>query len=106
MKNLNNTTETLQKSADLYFYSVEPKIGDFAYANGDFSDKAWLGNTLAGVVFKIEDRPAYKDVYVWANEDAKVPISEFGNTGLVNQQPWGIYKNGENDPSWSNATLQ
>lgn len=106
VKNLNNTTETLQKSADLYFYSVEPKIGDFAYANGDFSDKAWLGNTLAGVVFKIEDRPAYKDVYVWANEDAKVPISEFGNTGLVNQQPWGIYKNGENDPSWPATTLQ
>ena len=57
VKKLNNTLDTIQSQAELYFYPIEPKIGDFAYANGDFSDKAWLGNTLAGIVFKIEDKP-------------------------------------------------
>ena len=106
VKKLNNTLDTIQSQAELYFYPIEPKIGDFAYANGDFSDKAWLGNTLAGIVFKIEDKPEWKDIYVWAVENAEIPISEFGNTSRTASLPWGVYKSGENDPSWSNATLQ
>ena len=80
---------------DIYLFNRIPKVGDFAYANGEFDDVLYVGQTIVGWVFRVIDNGdgTYK-CFVQSAKDLNIVST---NGTAYTTIPWGIQSgNGTN----------
>ena len=111
--------ETMSASSTVKLYNRLPKVGDFAYADGQFDAELYFGKNVVGMVYKVtdydnltaaertrhfEEHPEWQTAYengqklyavlVEYKENVSYKTSDEATT--FSSTPWGVFSNNAN----------